>query len=111
MPYIDSPHHEIEVLMSFKYLNGFKLNEHTQDYHSRKPNDENFLFGIEDKKYVCDREKVIRFETDDTMLNYFSELCLNDVKFPYAYGENNIYFMLHRKHVPIQEYETSTPIK
>ena len=37
------------------------------------------------------------------MLNYSSELGFNDVKFPYAYGENNIYFMLHRKYIPFQE--------
>ena len=50
MPYRDSPHQEIEILMSFYYLNVFKRNEHTEDYHIRKPNVENFLFKIEDKK-------------------------------------------------------------
>ena len=53
-------------------------------------------------------EKVISFETNDTILKYSSELGFNDVKFPYAYGENNIYFMLQRKYIPVQEYETST---
>ena len=52
MPYRDSPHHEIEILMSFDYLPLFRSNEHTEDYHIRKPNNENFLFKIEDKKYV-----------------------------------------------------------
>ena len=42
------------------------------------------------------------------MQNYSSELGFNDFKFPYAYGENKIYFMLHRKHILFQEYETST---
>ena len=31
----------------------------------------------------------------------------NDIKFPYAYGEENICFMLHQKNIPIQGYETS----
>ena len=47
-----SSYHEIEIVMSFDYLNVFKPNEHTEDYHMRKPNDENFLFEIEDKKYI-----------------------------------------------------------
>ena len=37
MPYRDSPHHEIEILMSFDYLNVFEPNEHTEYYHIRKP--------------------------------------------------------------------------
>ena len=49
MPYRDSPHLEIERVMSFKYLNVFKPNEHTEGYHIRKPNNENFLFEIEEK--------------------------------------------------------------
>ena len=49
MPYCDSPHHEIEIVMSFIYLKLFKANEHTEDYHIRKPNDENFLFENGDK--------------------------------------------------------------
>ena len=57
MPFRDNPHHEIEILLSFDYLNVFKPNEHTADYHIRKPNDKNFLFKIEDKKtYSCGRK-------------------------------------------------------
>ena len=50
MPCRVSSHDEIEILMSFNYLNVFQPNEHIQDYHSRKTDDENFLFAIEDKK-------------------------------------------------------------
>ena len=50
IPYRDSPHHEIEILLSFDYLCLFKPYEHTEDCHIRKPNNENFLFKIEDKK-------------------------------------------------------------
>ena len=50
MPYRDSPHHEIEILMSFDYLHLFRPNEQIEDYYIRKPNNENFLFKIEDKK-------------------------------------------------------------
>ena len=54
------------------------------------------------------REKVITFETNDTFLNFPSELGFNDIKFLYAYGGENIYFMLHRKYVPIQDFKKST---
>ena len=60
MPCRDSPHHEIEILMSFDYLNVFKPNEHTEDYHIRQPNDEDFLLAIGDKKYIYVGEKVIK---------------------------------------------------
>ena len=58
--------------------------------------------------YIYMGEKVISFETNDTILNYSSELGFNDNKFPYAYGGENIYFMVHRKNIPIQECKTAT---
>ena len=51
--------------MNFDYLNVFKPNEHTEDYHIRKTIDENFLFEIGDKKYIYVGEKVLTFETKD----------------------------------------------
>ena len=108
IPYRNSPHQEIEILMSFDYLHLFRPNEHTEDYHVRKPNDENFLFKIEDKKYIYVGEKLVTFETDDEIEKYSSEIGFNDVKFPYAYGEENIYFMLHQKYIPLRECENST---
>ena len=44
MPCRDSPHQEIEILMSFVYLHVFGPDENNKDG--------NFLFEIEDKKYV-----------------------------------------------------------
>ena len=59
IPYRDGPQNEIEIVMSFKYMNVFKPNEHTEDYDIRKLTNENFLFGIEGKKYIYAGEKVI----------------------------------------------------
>ena len=50
MPNRFSPHREIEIFVSFDYLNVFKPNEYTEVYHIRQPNDETFLFEIGDKK-------------------------------------------------------------
>ena len=53
-------------------------------------------------------ENVIIFETKDIIVKESLDLGFNSIKFPYAYGEENIYFMLHQKFFPIQEYENST---
>ena len=53
-------------------------------------------------------EKLFSFETNDELVDYFSEHGFNDVKYTYAYGKENIYFMLHQKYIPIQECENST---
>ena len=94
--------------MSFDYLHLFRPTEHSEDYHIRKQNDENFPFKIEDKKYIHMGEKLISFETNDEIVKYSSEHGYNDVIFPFAHGKENIYFMLHQKYIPLQEYEIST---
>ena len=94
--------------MSFDYLNVFKPNEQTEDYHIRQPNVENFLFEIGDKKHIFVGEKVITFETNDIIVKHYSKLGFNDVKYPYAYSKENIYLMVHRKYISIEEYKNST---
>ena len=89
--------------MSFSYLYMFQPNGQKEDYHIKKSNDEKFSIEYEDKKYVYIGKNVPPFETNDTILNYPSELGFNDIIFPYVYGEDNIYFMLHQKYILIQE--------
>ena len=108
MPYRSSQNHEIERVMSFSCLNVFKLNEHTEDFHLRKPNHEKFLFEIEVEKYINVGEKVFTFDTNDKKVKYSLDLGSNDIKFPFAYGEENIYFMFRQKYIPILEHENST---
>ena len=107
-PYRYSSHNEIEILLSFDYLNVFKPNEYTENYHIRKANDEKFLFEIGDKKNIFVGEKVFSFETNDIMVKYNSDHGFNYIKFINAYGEENVYFMLHQKYISIQKYEIST---
>ena len=108
IPYRNNPHRETDILMSFVYLHMFRPNEHREDYHIRKPNDENFLFKIQDKEYIHVGEKFFSFKTNDNIEEYSSEHGFNDIKFPIARNEENIYFMLHQKYIPLQEYENST---
>ena len=49
MPYRDSPHREVEILMSFDYLCLFRPSEHTEDYHIRKPNNKIFYSKLKIK--------------------------------------------------------------
>ena len=107
MPYRDSPHHEIEIL-EFWIFNLFKPNEPKEDYHVRSPNDENFLFEVEDDEYVYACDKVISLKTNEKIVDYSSNLGFNDIKFPFAYGWKVIYFMLPQSYIPIEEYENST---
>ena len=108
MPYRNSAHNEIEILMSFDSLNDFRPNEHTEDYYITKPNDESFLFEIGDEKNIYVGEKVFTFEANDIIVKYSLDVSFNVNKFPYAYGEENIYFMLHQNYIPIREFKTST---
>ena len=65
--------HEIQILEKFNYLKMFKPNEHTEDYHVRKPNDKNFLFEVENKKYIYVGEKLFTFETNDERVEFFQK--------------------------------------
>ena len=89
MPYRDSPQHEIEILMSFNFFKLFK------------PNDESFIFEIEYEKYSYVGGKLVTFGTNDTTKNCSSDRGFNDIKYPFAYNEKNIYLMLHQKYILI----------
>ena len=86
----------------------FRPNKHSEDYHIRESNDEKFLFKIEDKKYFHVGEQFFSFETNDEIVKNSSEHGSNDIKFPFAHGKENFYFMLHQKYIPLQENESST---
>ena len=60
------------------------------------------------RKYVHVGENLFSFETNDEIDGYTVEHGFNDVKYPVARGKENIYYMLHRKYIPLQEYENST---
>ena len=49
MPCRVSSHVEKEIVNSLNCLNVFKPNEHTEDYHIKKTDDEKLLFESEDR--------------------------------------------------------------
>ena len=68
IPYRNSPHQEIEIVMSFDYLHVFRPDENKKDG--------NFLFEIEDKKYILVGEKLFSFETNDEIVDFFQNMVL-----------------------------------
>ena len=83
--------------MGFNSLNLFTPSEHTKDDLTKGPNDKNFPFEIEDKKYIYVGENLFSFETNNKIVEHFCKEGFNDIKYPYAYSKENIYFMHHRK--------------
>ena len=67
IPYKNSPHQEIEIVTKFDYQQLFK------PFDLDKETDANFLFRIEDKKYIYVGDRVFSFETVDDIEEFFSE--------------------------------------
>ena len=107
MPYRDSPHHEIEMVIKFDYHYLFKPFDLDKKTHARIVTDENFLFKNEDKKYIFVGENVYNFETIDDIDEYFSETGNKDIKYLFALSKENIYYMAHQKYITIEEIENS----
>ena len=107
-PYRVSSYDRIELGICFNYVNLFRANEHMEDHHIRKPNDENFLLEIQCKKYIFVGDKIVSFDTSDKIVKYSSDHGFNDIKFPYAYIDENLYFMLYQKYLIFVENANST---
>ena len=107
IPYKNSPHKEIEIVTKFDYLHLFRPFGIEEITHSRIETNENFLFKIGDKKYIYVGDKRSTFETVDDIDEYFSECKGNDIKYPFALSDENIYFMLYDKYINIKEFANS----
>ena len=87
-------------------------NKHKEDCHIRKPNNGNFLFEIEDRKYIYVGEILVSFETNDKIVIYSSNFGFNDIKFSFAYGKQSIAKYLRyassETYSYKKEYENST---
>ena len=107
IPYRKSHHQEIELVMKFDYQHLFKPFDLDKETHARIETDANFLFKIEDKKYIYVGDKVFSFETVDDIEEYFSETANNDVKYPFGLSDENFFYMLYQKNITIEEFDNS----
>ena len=79
----------------------FKPNEHTQDLYNRRPNVKKFSVEVQDLKHIFIGESLVCFETTDNIVEYSSNDGFIDVD---THCVENIYFTLHRKYIPFEEY-------
>ena len=70
-----------------------------------------FYSNLEIKIYLCERKSNYFLETNKVIVNYSLDIGFKDNTFPYAYGEEKIYFYASSKiysSLRIRNYETST---
>ena len=51
------------------------------------------LINLEDKKYVFITQSIISFQTSGKITGYLSDIGNNDVSYPIAFDNNNLYFL------------------
>lgn len=61
-------------------------------------NGHSILIKLNKHNYIYIGFEIYKFITDDEITNYISEIGNNDVPYPYAIGQNNIYLMIERKY-------------
>lgn len=69
------------------------------------------LIQINEFRYVYVGDKIYSFDTNEKILDYISPMGRNDVPYPVAYGENNIYFMLDHKFIHKSELKTPVTVE
>ena len=89
-------HDIIKLIIDFQYKRLFRPNKHLERYHIGTPKHENFLFKIGDKKYLHVGESIFTFTTNSNINKYGFKYGYNDIKFPFAYDQTNIYYMLEK---------------
>ena len=98
----------IKLIIEFDYKRLFRPNKHLERYHVTEPKDESFLFKLNDKKYLHVGESIFTFKTTGNIVKYGLEYGRNDINYPFAYDQTNIYYMQHQKYEPIDQYKKST---
>ena len=107
IPYRNGHHQEIEIVKKFDYQHLFKPFGLDEKTHARRETKENFLFKIEDKKYIFVGETIPTFKTTDDIDEYFSECKRNDVKYPFALSKEILSNMLYQKYITVEEFENT----
>lgn len=63
-------------------------------------NGNSILLELDNDRFVYIGIQVYEFTTDDTITEYLSPVGNNDVSYPFAIGETNVYFMSNHRYVP-----------
>ena len=76
MPYRDSPHQKIEIVAKFDYLYLFKPNELDEKTHAEIQTNKNFLFEIEDKKFIMSVKEYLASKQTMKLQNIFQKMVI-----------------------------------
>lgn len=68
------------------------------------------LVKITKKKYIYIGPEIYEFSTDDEITDYVSPIGNSDVPYPVAFGEVNVYFMLDKQYISINDLETPVTV-
>jgi len=66
------------------------------------------LLQIKKNRYVYIGDTIYEFDTNDTIVEYFSPVGNNDVPYPVAFSEKNVYFMGDREFIPLDKFPVLT---
>jgi hypothetical protein len=66
------------------------------------------LLKIKKNRYVYIGSTIDEFDTNDTIIEYFSPVGNNNVPYPVAFGKKNVYFMLDEKFIPLDKFPVLT---
>ncbi|HNO22613.1 MAG TPA: hypothetical protein PKK94_06520 [Leptospiraceae bacterium] len=66
------------------------------------------LVKLNASRYLFIGESVFEFTPNEEIQTFYSPVGNNDVPYPYAIGEEYVYFMIERKRLPISEFKEFT---
>ena len=69
------------------------------------------LIKVSKNKYVYIGERIYEFKTTDEIMDYVSPIGGNNVPYPVAFGQKNVYFMPNQQYIKNEELETEISVK
>lgn len=65
------------------------------------------LLDMGDNRYIYIGSDIYEFQTEDKILNYYSNMGNSRVPYPIALGEKNVYFMLDNQYINKNEFKNN----
>jgi hypothetical protein len=95
-----------ELVTTYKALRVFigKDRRHFLSTQNLSHKGNSILLQVGKHRYVYIGDEIYEFDTADNILSYVSPVGNSDVPYPFAVGEENVYFMLDKVSVPIKAF-------
>ena len=101
----------VELIKKYKsskiFIGKSPLNDMTRysGGHGKKFDGNSILIKIKKNRYVFIGWEIYEFTSNEEIKEYYSPVGSNDVPYPVAISDTNVYFMLDYKYVPIDKFE------